>query len=169
MQMNSTSKGIGANIGEMLAVAMAEGGQTIANAACRFTNMTDACCIAGVKFPKTLSKEAVALLEWINMETKNMCEWWDESAEEARYCLFGEILVKYLEHESCESIKEYMKAKLATIKKEVRTAPREADHFDDSYGFDEESLFLVNNRGCSKDSYEEGDEEGFYWWRQRAG
>jgi hypothetical protein len=157
---------IEANIGEMLAVAMAKGGQTIANAACRFTNMTDACCLAGVKFPRSLNKEVLDLLNWFNQETSKMCEWWSESAEEARYCLFGEILVEIVEGKAVDTIREFIEGKLATIREEVRKKPREKDHYDDRYGFDEDSIYLKENNWGDKKEY--GGEEDLDWWTRRA-
>lgn len=157
---------IGANIGEMLAVAMADGGQTIANAACRFTNMTDACCLAGMKFPRNMNNESVKLLEWFNKETSKMCEWWDENAEEVRYCMVGEILVNLLEGKGVAEIKGLVEERLSSMSNErnqVIKAARECENYDDRYGFDVNSIYLrENNWGNSR--VEEAEED---WWTRR--
>ena len=152
----------------MLAVAMAEGGQTIANAACRYTNMTDACCIAGVKFPTNLSDEVLRLLEWFDKKTSKMCVWWRERDEEARYCLVGEILVKLVDGVSVEDIRAYIDEKLTVIRKEVGNLQKRLDgaHYDDVYGFDDESIYLTeNNWGCDRRHLER---EECDWFTRRA-
>ena len=159
---------IGANIGEMLAVAMAEGGQTLANAALKYTNMTDACCIAGVKFPKNMSQEAQNLLKWFNVETSKMCEYWDERSEEARYCLFGEILVMLVDGVEAETIRERVERRLGKIRKECESESKKmGERYDDRYRFDEESIYLKENNWGDR-RVEEESEEDWDWWTRRA-
>lgn len=158
-----------ANIGEMLAVAMAEGGQTIAQCACRFTNMTDACAIAGVKFPNKLDTEFHALARWLNEETKRLCQYWDETAEEARYCLVGEMLVKMQEGESADSVRAHLENKMMDMKKIVRTAKtHREDRFSDREGFDEDSIYLRENNWGDKRVYNARNDED-YWTRRDVG
>lgn len=162
---------IGANIGEMLAVAMAEGGQTLANAACKYTNMTDACCIAGMKFPRDLDAEQRGLLIWFNARTRWMGKGYDDRAEhtaEARYCLIGEMLVKMLEGVGTEEIKEEIERKMRGLDRKVKNAEhRGEERYSDRYGFDEESIYLYeNNWGDDRSHLEREDCD---WFSRRAG
>ena len=164
-------RGIGANIGEMLAVAMAEGGQTLANAACRYTNMTDACCIAGIKFPREIDAEKRGLLIWFNERTRWMGKGYDDRAEhtaEARYCLIGEMLVKMLEGVGTEEIKEEISRKMRGLERKVKNAEhRGKERYSDRYGFDEESRYIYGNAEIKTKASEEWREED--WGTRVAG
>lgn len=154
-------RNIRAKLSAMIAVAMAEGRQTKVNAACRFANITDACCLAGVRFPRNLNRDVVRLLDWFNNSSSKMCEWGNENAEVARYCMIGEVLVKILEEEPIERIREFVTMRLGKIRKEVRENTTGRHNYDDRYGFDSRSKYLKNNWGYRRD--EEESEEDLDW------
>ena len=160
---------IGANIGEKLAVAMAEGGLTIANAACRYTNLTDACCIAGIRFPREMDAEYRDLLIWFANRTRWMGKGYDDRAEhtaEARYCLIGEMLVKMLEGVGADNIKEEIEDKIKGLDRKIKNAEhRGHDRYSDRYGFDECSTWLYENNWGDCREYDER-EDCNYWTRR---
>ena len=157
---------IGANIGEMLAVAMASGGQTLTNAALRYTNMTDACCIAGVKFQSAMGARYSELIDWFARESFRLCQDGGERMEELRYSLVGELLVRMLEGVDAEQIRGYLRDAMA--KHRVRGSKSYGNSryvpYDDRFGFDVQSRYLVNNWGRDGD-----DDTGYDWWSRRTG
>lgn len=159
---------IEANIGEMLAVAMAEGGQSLANAALRYTNMTDACCIAGVKFQSAMGARYSELIDWFDTESLRLCKDGGERMEELRYSLVGELLVRMLEGVDAEQIRNYLQGEMA--KHRVRGSKSYVNsryvQYDDRFGFDAQSRYLVNNWGRDGN---DNDNTEYDWWTRRTG
>lgn len=152
---------------ESLAIALAEGGVSLANAACRYVNKTDAMTIAGAKFPATIDNDYLKLINWLNDKTMWMCaNRGMETFEETRYCLIGDILAGILDGRSAGEVQKEMEGKIKKYEREIYHANHMIqDRYSDREGFDEESPYLENNWG---DKMEYAEEDDIDWWTRKS-
>ena len=173
MNTNENERGKGGfsyTLEESLAIALAEGGVALANAACRYVNKTDAMTIAGARFPAKIDNDYQNLINWLNDKTRWMCDNRStETFEETRYCLIGDILAGILEGRSAEDVQSEIEGKIKKYESEIYHANHTIqDRYSDREGLDEESDYIEGNRGGDRKSEFGFEEEECDWWTRKS-
>lgn len=118
------SKGLGANIGEMMAVMMAAAGASICNFAGARPCETDYLAVSGAKFPEQTSQEMIQEFNDITMRLP------DDEASEVRY----EMMSVFFHPEQ-------FKDKMKTVKAKVRRMEKSSKVYEQNEWEEEQYAF----------------------------
>ena len=147
------------NIGEMLAIELAEKGYQAINPANPFVCNTDAFIMGGYKFPHCSKR----LLDIFNTLTLNNVDDRYEVVGQLRYYLLGIMMEKLLEGEDEESIVHELKDAIKDAPCSLQELPRKI-RIGDNESFDTESKFIRNNYFVSHKIEPEYED----WWERKT-